>query len=260
MPLLNDESANDQTPNGNTSNGDTVNGDIFSSKTLNGDSINEHNHNGDAPSGKTHSSEPPNGCNVNSREESEPLSTSDSTMVSAIAICGMALRLPSGLRTPQQLWEFLLAKGDARARVPESRYNISAFHDANGKPGTVNTEYGYFLDDDISLLDTSFFSMTRSEVERVDPQQRMMLEVARECFEDAGEANYRGRSVGCYMGSLGEDWCEMFARETQNWGQWRVTGYGDFALANRVSYEMDLKGPRLVSCSTLSEFNCADVA
>jgi hypothetical protein len=39
--------------------------------------------------------------------------------VEPIAICGMALRLPGGLHTPQQFWDFLVAKGDARGRVPE---------------------------------------------------------------------------------------------------------------------------------------------
>ena len=163
-----------------------------------------------------------------------------------IAICGMALRLPAGLKTPQQLWEFLLAGGDARGRIPGSRYNVAAFHDPTGKPGTVITEYGYFIDDDIGALDTSFFSMPRMEVERTDPQQRLMLEVTRECFEDAGETAWRGKRIGCYMGSLGEDWCEMYARETQNWGPYRYTGYADFALSNRVSYEMNLQGPRFV--------------
>ena len=38
----------------------------------------------------------------------------------------------------------------------------------------------------------------------------------------------------------------MFARETQNWGPYRYIGYEDFALSNRVSYEMDLQGPRFV--------------
>lgn len=160
------------------------------------------------------------------------------------AICGLALRLPGGLRTPQQFWEFLLAGGDARTRVPESRYNISAFYDPDGKPASVPTEYGYFLDDDLRALDTSFFSMPRSEAERASPEQRLMLEVARECLEDAGETDWRGRSIGCYMGNFGEDWCEMFARESQGWGQYRATGYGDFVLSNRISYELGLRGPR----------------
>ncbi|KAM0203329.1 hypothetical protein ACHAPQ_009049 [Fusarium lateritium] len=38
----------------------------------------------------------------------------------------------------------------------------------------------------------------------------------------------------------------MFAKETQQYGLYRVTGYGDFMLPNRVSYELDLMGPSLV--------------
>ncbi|KAH7083527.1 putative polyketide synthase [Paraphoma chrysanthemicola] len=172
-----------------------------------------------------------------------------------IAICGMALRLPGGLASPQDLWNFLLAKGDARGRVPMSRYNVSAFHSTDGKPGSVATEYGYFLDDSVDLgaLDTSFFSMTRSEVERADPQQRLLLEVARECFEDAGVTNWRGKTIGCYVGSFGEDWIELFAKETHQYGIHRVVGVGDFALSNRLSYEMDLQGPSMTlrtACSS----------
>ncbi|KAK0511671.1 hypothetical protein JMJ35_006244 [Cladonia borealis] len=40
-----------------------------------------------------------------------------------IAICGMLLRLPAGLRTPQDLWKFLLAGSDVLGRVPSPRYN-----------------------------------------------------------------------------------------------------------------------------------------
>ena len=58
-----------------------------------------------------------------------------------IAICGMATRLPGGIMTPQELWKFLIAKGDARCRVPKSRYNISAFHSETEKPGTIRPEY-----------------------------------------------------------------------------------------------------------------------
>ncbi|POR37433.1 Putative polyketide synthase [Tolypocladium paradoxum] len=164
-----------------------------------------------------------------------------------IAICGMSVRLPGGLHSPQQLWDFLVAKGDARGPVPESRYNVSSYYSETSKPGSVKTEHGYFLDEsiDIAAVDTSFFTMRRAEVERTDPQQRQMLEVARECMEDAGETNWKGRPIGCYMGSFGEDWTEMFAKESQQYGLYRVTGYGDFMLPNRVSYEMDLMGPRL---------------
>ena len=163
-----------------------------------------------------------------------------------IAICGMAFRLPSGLRTPEQLWDFLISKRDARDRIPESRFTVSGFYDASETIGTIKTKYGYFLEEDLGHFDTSFFSMSRKEVERADPQQRLMLEVVRECLEDACEVDWRGKTIGCYVGNFGEDWCEIGARDTQNWGNYRATGVGDFSLSNRVSYEMDFQGPRSV--------------
>lgn len=110
-----------------------------------------------------------------------------------IAICGMSLRLPGGLASPQDFWEFLLNKGDARGRVPESRYNVSAYHTETKQPGAIASEYGYFLDDSIKLgsLDTSRFSLSRAELEFADPQQRRLLEVVREAFDDAGDINFR---------------------------------------------------------------------
>lgn len=110
-----------------------------------------------------------------------------------VAICGMALRLPGGLESPQELWEFLLEKGDARCQVPKSRYNIDAYHSKSGRTGTIATQYGYFLDESIKLggLDTSRFSLSRAELEVVDPQHRRMLEVVREVFDDAGEIDFK---------------------------------------------------------------------
>jgi acyl transferase domain-containing protein len=190
-----------------------------------------------------------NNQSVHGLENETPLkNVSDLVPHEAVAVCGMSVRLPGGIHTPQQLWNFLVSKGDARSPVPKSRYNASAYHSATSKPGSVKSEYGYFLDEsiDIASIDTSFFGMGKSETERADPQQRQMLEVARECMEDAGETKWKGRSIGCFMGSFGEDWVEMFAKENQQYGQHRVAGYGDFMLANRVSYEMNLTGPRYV--------------
>ncbi|GKU12953.1 unnamed protein product, partial [Fusarium langsethiae] len=63
---------------------------------------------------------------------------------------------------------------------------------------------------------------------------------------DAGEFDWKGRPIGCFMGSFGEDLVEMFAKEAQQYGLYRVMGYGDFMLSNRVSYELDLMGPSQV--------------
>ena len=141
-----------------------------------------------------------NGVNVNGTNGSlHTNGTSDVEGISGkaipIAICGIGLRLPGGSSTPQEFWEFLVNKGDARGRVPKSRYNVSAYHDPSKRPTTVATEYGYFLDEDVKLsaMDTSRFSMGRVETEYADPQQRRLLEVVTEAFEDAGEVNVRVR-------------------------------------------------------------------
>lgn len=163
-----------------------------------------------------------------------------------MAICGMACRLPGDIETPDKLWDFLISKRDARARVPSTRYNIDGYYSSTKKPGAAASEYGYFLDDavDLGALDTSFFSMTRAEAERMDPQQRLLLEVARESLDDSGEVDWRGKNVGVYVGSFGSDWYDSMQAESQRYGVYNITSTHDFALSNRISYEMDLRGPR----------------
>lgn len=162
-----------------------------------------------------------------------------------IAIVGMGLRLPGGANSSDLFWDLLINKKSGRCEVPSDRYNVDAFYSPTPKAGTVATRHGHFLQNvDLRDLDTSFFSMGKAEVEDLDPQQRMLLEVVRECLENAGEIAWRGKKIGCYVGVFGEDWLDAEAKDTQKLGLYRVTGTGDFVLGNRVSYEYDLKGPR----------------
>lgn len=163
-----------------------------------------------------------------------------------IAICGLGIRLPGGIRNAEDFWDLLVNGKDAQGPIRSDRYKHDGFNNALGKKGAIKTERGYFLDDDLTSLDTSFFSMSKDELEKSDPQQRQLLEVTRECLESAGEIDYRGKLVGCYVGTFGEDWLQMSARETQHSGGYIVTGHGDLMISNRVSYEYDLRGPRCV--------------
>ncbi|KAL3459208.1 hypothetical protein BJX64DRAFT_291458 [Aspergillus heterothallicus] len=171
-----------------------------------------------------------------------------------IVITGIGLRLPGSVRTPHQYWEFLKKKGSGRCRVPADRYNVDAFLGPKGKTGHTCTEYGYFLDDvDLAAVDSSFWSMKPKELELLDPQQRLMLEVIYECLESSGTTTYSGKDIGCYVGVLGEDWMEIQTRDPQHAGIHAVAGYGDFAIANRVSKELGLTGPSMTirtACSS----------
>jgi hypothetical protein len=158
----------------------------------------------------------------------------------AIAVCGVALRLPGGIRDPKYFWDALLSGKDMRSTIPSSRYNSAGFSTPTTSP------YGYFLDEDLTALDTSFFNMGKSELEVADPQQRQLLEVTRECLENAGEVEYRGKAIGCYVGTFGDDWLQMMCKDSQSFGASAFGGYTDMMLANRVSYEYDFHGPRYV--------------
>ncbi|KAL8681559.1 MAG: hypothetical protein Q9224_006843, partial [Gallowayella concinna] len=155
----------------------------------------------------------------------------------------MAMRLPGGVHDAEGFWDFLVNKRHGQCRVPSSRYNVDAWY-APGKPGHVGTQYGYFLEAlNLANMDAGFWSMSEHEAESMDPQQRLLLEVVYECLESSGTKDWRGKRIGCYVGIFGADWVDMEAKDTQNTHMYRVTGYGDYITANRVSYEFDLKGP-----------------
>ena len=164
-----------------------------------------------------------------------------------IAIVGIGMRLPGRINDECAFWEMLINKRSGRGVVPADRYNVHAFYSADGEPGTVKTKHGYFLDHvNLQHLDASFFSMNKTELEKLDPQQRLLLEVVWECMENGGQVGWRGKKIGCYVGVFGEDWLDMAAKDTQHLGMYRITGCGDFAISNRVSYEYDLRGPRYI--------------
>jgi acyl transferase domain-containing protein len=156
-----------------------------------------------------------------------------------VAIVGMAMRLPGNIDSPTKFWELLVNHGDAVGPVPTDRYK------RHSKSGPLSADKGYFLGDrDLSQMDPSFFSMSKAELEQLDPHHRLLLEVVYESFESAGETSWRGKNVGCYVGFSGEDWNDLQAKDPQDFPMYRMTGSFDFALANRISYEYDLRGPR----------------
>ncbi|EJP67836.1 polyketide synthase, putative [Beauveria bassiana ARSEF 2860] len=192
---------------------------------------------------------------------SETSSANGNAAKDPIAICGMACRLPGGIENPEQLWTFLTNKQDGRSRVPESRYNTDGFSSTRSKPGATRTDYGYFIDDNLRGFDASRFHMSVKELERCDPQQRLLLQVSQECIDDAGEMGTSGRRIGVYVGDMQRGWSDVYEKETQNYGTYHLLGLDDFALANRVSYEMNLKGPsvtvRTACASSLSALSGA---
>jgi hypothetical protein len=161
----------------------------------------------------------------------------------------MGMRLPGNIHSAESLWELLINKKETSGPFPSSRFNSDGFYSDSNMPGCIGTQRGHFLDesDGLDRLDTSFFSMGKAEVEKLDPQQRMLLEVVWECMENAGQVDWRGSNTGVFVGTWGDDWQDFLAKDPQQiGGMLNVSGAGDFAISNRVSYEYNLTGPRYV--------------
>ncbi|KAI8228699.1 Highly reducing polyketide synthase gloL [Colletotrichum sp. SAR 10_86] len=155
----------------------------------------------------------------------------------------MGVRLPGHVHTPADYWDLLFNGRSGRCRVPKSRYNVEAWY-GPGRPNHVPTEFGYFLEElNLAHVDPSFWSFTKQEAERMDPRQRLFLEVAYEALQSSGTTKFRGTDVGVYVGTMGDDWSQLESRDEQSLEQVRPDVYGDYILANRASYEFDLTGP-----------------
>ncbi|KAE8324345.1 hypothetical protein BDV39DRAFT_217174 [Aspergillus sergii] len=161
-----------------------------------------------------------------------------------IAIVGMGMRLPGGIRSATDFWDMLVEKKIGHSEVPESRYNAKSFCDPKS-PRQIRTRHGYYLQEDPAYFDAEFFSMSSVEASTTDPQQRLLLEVVWECLENAGETDWRGKRIGCYVGTFGEDWLTLSSREYQHIDRYYATGTGAFALSNRISYLYDFQGPSM---------------
>ncbi|KAI9643293.1 hypothetical protein NHQ30_007910 [Ciborinia camelliae] len=113
-----------------------------------------------------------------------------------------------GIASASNLWEFSLKNKSGQGFVLGQRYGINSFYRVDGNIAWVmNTNKGYFLKKDVRQFDNSFFGINNFEAAPMDPQQRKLLEVVYECFENAGvsQENISGANVAVYFGNFTED-------------------------------------------------------
>lgn len=157
--------------------------------------------------------------------------------------------MPGGVSTTSSLWELLKSGKTAQGRFPKARFNIDSFYHPDGdRPGSLNTEGGYFIEEDIRAFENSFFGINNLEATYMDPQQRKLLEVVFESFENAGLSleELSGSNVGCYVGNFVTDFITMQLKDAEYTHRYSATGLGTTILANRISHVFNLKGPRFV--------------
>ena len=175
-----------------------------------------------------------------------------------IAVIGIGCRFPGGdrdLTGPADYWRFLTGSGDAIREVPEGRWD--AFDDGSPEVGDLlarTTRLGGFLQD-VAAFDARFFAITPREAAVMDPQQRLVLEVAWEAFEHAGlaPAALRGSRTGVFVGVSAPEYAAYTASDPTALEAFTATGAALSIIANRLSYLLDLRGPSMIvdtACSS----------
>ena len=98
---------------------------------------------------------------------------------------------------------------------------------------------------DVAAFDANFFSISHNEAMAMDPNQRFMLEVAYEAFENAGLPleTIAGTNTSCYIGNYTSDYREMLFRDSEAMRLYSMSGLGSELISNRVSWFYDLRGP-----------------
>jgi len=175
-----------------------------------------------------------------------------------IAIIGIGCRFPGGATSPDTFWDVLRTGTDTISEIPADRWQSDAFYDPNpDAPGRMYTRWGGFVRD-AGLFDAGFFGISPKEAQRMDPQQRMLLEVAWEAFEHAGIAisTLAGSQTGVFIGIVPDDYTLLQVdRSSSSYADdpYFTSGSSSSMASGRLSYQFDLQGPNMAidtACSS----------
>ncbi len=173
-----------------------------------------------------------------------------------VAIVGIGCRFP-GANGVGELWQLLCEGRDAITEVPPERFDIDAYHDPTpGTPGKLAGRCGGFISE-FDRFDAGFFSISPREAERMDIQQRLLLEVCWEALEDAGAPpdGLRDKRVGVFIGTL---YCEYgdartYRAPVESIDFQVLLGGTRSCLSGRISYVFRFRGPSITvdtACSS----------
>src|ERR1700753_1076128 len=95
-----------------------------------------------------------------------------------IAVIGMACRFPARSNSPEAYWEALIEGRSGIIDVPKGRW----LETAGLQPGQCRGGYLETIDE----FDPAYFEISPREAHQIDPQHRLLLEVAWEGLWDAG--------------------------------------------------------------------------
>lgn len=167
-----------------------------------------------------------------------------------IAVIGIGLRFP-GARSKELFWENLRNGVDLLREINNERKMLVDRPDWNGMMAYL---------DDVDKFDASFFKIREDEAMYMDPQQRIMLEVAYEALEDGGLITRLkgGENIGVFIGASQVSYQEViweYMRKNNIKTLHSLTMVGNMLnmIAARIAHVFNFTGPAITvdtACSS----------
>lgn len=173
----------------------------------------------------------------------------------AVAIIGASCRLP-GANDLDELWDLVSEARSTHQQVPKERIDLHGSFRASQdeKYMSKRTFYGNFIDDP-DAFDNNFFGTNAKEAASMDPQQRILLELAFQAMESSGYLGRHRRKAGdpygCFIGASFVEYLENTNSHAAS--AYTSTGTIRAFLAGRISYHFGWTGPAEVldtACSS----------
>ncbi|MCZ2392966.1 MAG: SDR family NAD(P)-dependent oxidoreductase [Chitinophagales bacterium] len=172
-----------------------------------------------------------------------------------IAIIGIGCRYSGGINNLEDFWKVLIEKKSTLHDVPLDRFTHgdNLFDPDRGYRKIVSKRGGWL--NNLKEFDAKFFKISPREAEKVDPHQRLMLEVTYEALEDAGLKleDVWGTRTGVYAGMWSSDFEHILTQSKDDIDVYSTTGSGRYGAAGRLAYFFNLQGPTFTldtACST----------
>ncbi|CBF80428.1 hypothetical protein AN8383.2 [Aspergillus nidulans FGSC A4] len=174
--------------------------------------------------------------------------TAPETTAVPIAVTGMACRYPQA-DSVEELWRILDLGQCTVSPMPNSRLKSGSLQREPKGPFFGN----YLARPD--AFDHRFFGISAREAESMDPQQRVLLQVAYEAMESAGYCGLRRSKlpddIGCYVGVGCDDYSENVG--SRNATAFSATGTLQAFNSGRISHYFGWSGPSVTvdtACSS----------
>ncbi|MBU3188239.1 amino acid adenylation domain-containing protein [Clostridium bowmanii] len=173
------------------------------------------------------------------------------------AIVGISANMPRA-EDKDKFWDVIANSTDCIIEFPKDRMDFAKkYLDYIGFDKDIIFAKGGYLDV-IENFDYSFFGITPAEAKLMDPNQRLFLQEAFNCLEDAGYGNkmLSGKNVGVFVGydnSTINEYRQIISDVSPEALSLALAGNIIPAIASRISHILDFHGPALVidtACSS----------